>query len=143
MWIVLVAIAVVLSSASSVRSQQSNLPLVDDLTGKGWTITNGNGSMTLDSSVPGYALEALQAAGKVGNPLERYGVHTRHGSGPGPPVLAVLAALLCYTSHSIASGHAMYWHLLGKAPFHKFMLKKLSRNLASSDRIDPFSVAEY
>ena len=80
MRLALVAVAIVLCTASPVKAQQPNLPLVDDLTGKGWTIKNGNGSMTLDASVPGYALEALHEAGKVGDPLERYGIHTRHAS---------------------------------------------------------------
>jgi hypothetical protein len=66
----LVVLAIALCAASQ-ASADGNLPLSSDLTGKGWQITNGNGSMTVDGSVPGYALEALQAAGKVGNPLER------------------------------------------------------------------------
>ena len=66
----LVVLAIALCAASQATAD-GNLPLSSDLTGKGWQITNGNGSMTVDGSVPGYALEALQAAGKVGNPLER------------------------------------------------------------------------
>ena len=63
-------LAIVLCAASF-ASADNNLPLSTDLTGKGWQITNGNGSITVDGSVPGYAVEALQAAGKVPDPLER------------------------------------------------------------------------
>ena len=59
---VLLAIA---GSASLCSAQSSSLPLVTDLSGKGWTVQNTNGSMTLDTSVPGYALEALVNAGKA------------------------------------------------------------------------------
>ena len=65
---VLLAIA---GSALLCSAQSSSLPLVTDLSGKGWTVQNTNGSMILDTSVPGYALEALVNAGKAPNPLER------------------------------------------------------------------------
>ena len=111
MRLALVAAAIVLCTASSVRAQQPNLPLVDDLTGKGWTIKNGNGSMTLDASVPGYALEALQAAGKAGNPLDRCGLHTRHGTGHGASRAGhcKAGALRCVTpSYTWVLGQAVF-----------------------------------
>jgi hypothetical protein len=57
---------------STSNAQLSNLPLITDLTGSGWTIQNGNGSISVDASVPVYALEALQDAKMVPNPLDRY-----------------------------------------------------------------------
>ena len=39
-----------------------------------WSLANANGSISLaDVRVPGYALEALQRAGIIGDPLHRYG----------------------------------------------------------------------
>ena len=70
-YVAVAVLCVALCSTSSAQAQLSNLPLTADLTGNGWTIKNGNGSITLDGSIPGYALEALQASGKVPNPLER------------------------------------------------------------------------
>ena len=61
----------ILSVSSSSNAQLSNLPLINDLAGPGWTIKNGNGSITVDAAVPVYALEALQNAKLVPNPLER------------------------------------------------------------------------
>ena len=66
--LVLLAIAL---GAAALASADDNLPLSSDLTGTGWQITNGNGSISVDGSVPGYALEALHAAGKAPNPLDR------------------------------------------------------------------------
>ena len=65
----LVLLAIALGAAA--LASADNLPLSSDLTGNGWHITNGNGSISVDGSVPGYALEALHAAGKAPNPLER------------------------------------------------------------------------
>lgn len=37
-----------------------------------WTLSNANGSIAnLPASVPGYALQALQEAGRIGDPLFR------------------------------------------------------------------------
>ena len=68
---VLTVLLAIAGSASLCSAQSSSLPLVTDLSGKGWTVQNTNGSMILDTSVPGYALEALVNAGKAPNPLER------------------------------------------------------------------------
>ena len=66
-----IAVLAIAGFASLCRAQSSNLPLVTDLTGKGWTVQNTNGSMVVDTSVPGYALEALVNAGKAPEPLSR------------------------------------------------------------------------
>ncbi len=67
----MIALLAMLGTASLCSAQSSSLPLVTDLTGKGWTVQNTNGSITLDTAVPGYALEALVNAGKAPNPLAR------------------------------------------------------------------------
>lgn len=44
-----------------------------DLSGQGWRLRSANGSVTLSSvAVPGYALQALQDAAVVGDPLYRW-----------------------------------------------------------------------
>ena len=40
-----------------------------DLSGRRWSITNGNGSVEFASSVPAYPLELLRAAGDIPDPL--------------------------------------------------------------------------
>lgn len=67
----LTVLGALLSCSLSSYAQLSNLPLIDDLAGPGWTIKNGNGSITVDAAVPVYALEALYNAKMVPNPLER------------------------------------------------------------------------
>ena len=66
-----VALLAIFATATLCSAQSSSLPLVTDLAGPGWTVQNTNGSITLDTSIPGYALEALVNAGKAPNPLER------------------------------------------------------------------------
>lgn len=66
-----IALLAILGAAALCNAQSPNLPLTTDLTGKGWTVKNTNGSITLDTAVPGYALEALVNAGQAPNPLER------------------------------------------------------------------------
>jgi hypothetical protein len=67
----LALLGAILSFSSSSYAQLSNLPLINDLAGPGWTIKNGNGSISVDAAVPVYALEALHNAKLVPNPLER------------------------------------------------------------------------
>ena len=67
----LTVLGTILSCSFSSYAQLSNLPLINDLTGSGWTIKNGNGSISVDAAVPVYALEALYNAKMVPNPLER------------------------------------------------------------------------
>ena len=67
----LTVLGAILSFSSCSNAQLSNLPLINDLAGAGWTIKNGNGSITVDAAVPVYALEALHNAKLVPNPLER------------------------------------------------------------------------
>eukprot|EP00775_Hariotina_reticulata_P003140 gene3140-3417_t len=38
-----------------------------------WTLTNANGSIALQTSIPAYPLEVLRANGVIGDPLYRYG----------------------------------------------------------------------
>ena len=68
----LLVVGVISCLSSTSNAQLSNLPLITDLTGSGWTIKNGNGSISVGASVPVYALQALQDAKLVPNPLERY-----------------------------------------------------------------------
>lgn len=67
----LTVLGTLLTCCLSSYAQLSNLPLINDLAGSGWTIKNGNGSITVDAAVPVYALEALYNAKMVPNPLER------------------------------------------------------------------------
>lgn len=69
----LLVLGAVLCTLSVSDAQLSNLPLISDLAGAGWTIENGNGSITVDAAVPVYALEALHNAKLVPDPLERCG----------------------------------------------------------------------
>ena len=66
-----VVMGALMLASTVAEAQASNLPLVTDLTGSGWTIKNGNGSISVDASVPVYALEALHQAKKVPDPLDR------------------------------------------------------------------------
>ncbi|CAL8468004.1 g7542 [Coccomyxa elongata] len=68
----LTVLGALLSCSLSSYAQLSNLPLINDLAGPGWTIKNGNGSIRVDATVPVYALEALYNAKMVPNPLDRY-----------------------------------------------------------------------
>ncbi|EIE20788.1 glycoside hydrolase [Coccomyxa subellipsoidea C-169] len=68
----LTVLSAILSFSSCSNAQLSNLPLINDLAGAGWTIKNGNGSITVDAAVPVYALEALHNAKLVPDPLERF-----------------------------------------------------------------------
>ncbi len=69
----LLAVLAIAGVARVCNAQSTSLPLVTDLAGAGWTVQNTNGSIKLDTSIPGYALEALVNAGQAPNPLARYG----------------------------------------------------------------------
>ncbi|CAK0764706.1 hypothetical protein CVIRNUC_003185 [Coccomyxa viridis] len=68
----LIAVLAIAGVARVCNAQSTSLPLVTDLAGAGWTVQNTNGSIKLDTSIPGYALEALVNAGQAPNPLARY-----------------------------------------------------------------------
>ena len=68
---VLIVVLAIAGGACVCHAQSASLPLVTDLTGSGWTVQNTNGSIKLDTSMPGYALEALVNAGQAPNPLAR------------------------------------------------------------------------
>jgi hypothetical protein len=67
-------LAAVVCTAGLVAAQQQSAPAITDLTGAGWSITNGNGSMKLAATVPAYALQVLHESGRVNNPLDRCGL---------------------------------------------------------------------
>ena len=68
-------LAAVVCTAGLVAAQQQSAPAITDLTGAGWSITNGNGSMKLQpATVPAYALQVLHESGRVNNPLDRCGL---------------------------------------------------------------------
>ena len=64
-------VAACLACLALAAAQQEASPVVSDLTGPGWAITNTNGSIRLNAAVPVYALEALHATGRVAAPLDR------------------------------------------------------------------------
>lgn len=73
MRLAMLLLAAVVCTAGLAAAQRS-APAVTDLTGAGWSITNGNGSLKLDASVPAYALQVLHESGRVNNPLDRCGL---------------------------------------------------------------------
>lgn len=66
---VTLAMAVAIGAAG-LASGETVLPL----DGKAWTMTNVNESISLNTTLPAYALEVLRAAGVIGDPLYRCAV---------------------------------------------------------------------
>lgn len=64
-------IALLAGAAAARAAPPHRVPLSGESGVASWSLTNANRSIVLPVTVPGYALEALRAAGLAGDPLYR------------------------------------------------------------------------
>jgi hypothetical protein len=76
-----------------------NAEAVLSLDGMPWTLTNGNGSISLSTTVPAYPLEVLRSNGIIGDPLYRYANHHFVGARCSPfnsqPAAVLTSMIIC------------------------------------------------
>lgn len=63
------------SLLASLLSATVKAEAVLSLDGLPWALTNGNGSISLKTTIPAYPLEVLRSNGVIGDPLYRYTNH--------------------------------------------------------------------